>query len=147
MAVPAPEETRQPTIRNRCSQQQVCTISAFYGHVFIGSHEDSGHKATCAETTMAGRWSGLLASGDLENSRGAEKGASQARFVNTLRFMPKLVKPSSPAGATAGLERATSHRPFAARFLPAFFSPASFSTSPGWQLSARHICSRVGKLM
>jgi hypothetical protein len=34
-------------------------------------------------------------------------------------------------GRPPGRERVTHHLPFAARFLPAFFSSASFSTSPG----------------
>ena len=99
--------------------------------VFNCLHEDSRRKAMRRLHTISRSTGGLWASGNLGNSRGAEKGASEARFVNTLRHVSKLVKQSNPEGAGAGRGGVTSHPPFAAGFLRAFFSPASFSTSPG----------------
>jgi hypothetical protein len=47
MAVPASEETRQPTIRDRRWTRRFCMTSVLYGHVFNGFHEESGRMATC----------------------------------------------------------------------------------------------------
>jgi hypothetical protein len=46
VAVPASEEARQPTIRDRRLQRRIGTTFVLRGYVFIGSHEDSGHMAT-----------------------------------------------------------------------------------------------------
>ena len=46
VSVPASEEARQPTIRNRCVQWRTRMISVLYGHVFNGFQEESGRKAT-----------------------------------------------------------------------------------------------------
>jgi hypothetical protein len=45
MAVPASEEARQPTIRDRRWQRRDGTTSVLLDYVFIGSHEASGRKA------------------------------------------------------------------------------------------------------
>jgi hypothetical protein len=76
MAVSASEEARQPTIRDCPQQRCVGTSLVLHGYVFIGLHEESGRKAMCTYTPIAGRWDGLWASVGLGNSRGAEKGAS-----------------------------------------------------------------------
>jgi hypothetical protein len=76
MAVPASEEARQPTIRNRRLQWRIRPISVLYGHFFNGFHKGVRPQGDVMLTPLSGSWSGLWASGALGNSRRAEKGAS-----------------------------------------------------------------------
>jgi hypothetical protein len=44
--MPASEEARQPTIRDRRMQRRISMPFVLHGYVFIGFHEDSALKAT-----------------------------------------------------------------------------------------------------